>query len=111
MSGIKIIGDDIYYDGQLVGMLFGAKYPSIRKAFEEELEILQEREKYERFYINLKDQLTDPSDVDDLFERVSNFVDCETKKQRKDFLKELEYDFDQFRRSIANMHDVCNAQE
>lgn len=111
MSGIKIIGDGIYYDGQIVGMLFNAKYPSIRKAFEEELEELQKCKKYEGFYINLKDQLTDPSDVDDLFERVSNFVDCNTKKYREDFLKELEYDFDQLRRSIANMHDVCNAQE
>ena len=111
MSGIKIIGDDLYYDSQLVGMLFGAKYPSIRKAFEEELEELQNCKKYEGFYVNLKDQLSDPTDVDDLLERVSEFVDCKTKKEREDLLKELEYDFDQLRRSIANMHDVCNAQE
>ena len=108
---IKIIGDGIYYDGQIVGMLFNAKYPSIRKAFEEELEESEDYNKYEGFYINLKDNLTDPSDVDDLLERVREFVDCKTKKEREELLKELEYDFDQLRRSIANMHDVCNAQE
>lgn len=111
MSGIKIIGDDLYYDGQLVGMLFNIATPSIRKAFEKELEELKDCKKYEGFYINLKDQLTDPSDVDDLLERVREFVDCKTKKEREELLKELEYDFDQLRRSIANMHDVCNAQE
>lgn len=108
---IKIIGDDIYYDGQLIGMLFNIATPSIRKAFEEELEELQRCKKYEGFYINLKDQLTDPSDVDDLLERVSEFVYCKTKKEREDLMKELEYEFDQLRSSIANMHDVCNAQE
>lgn len=111
MSGINIIGDDIYYDGQLVGMLFNIATPSIRKAFEEELEELQTCKKYEGFYINLKDQLTDPSDVDDLCVRVKFLVDGKTRKEREALMKDLEYEFDQLRRSIANMHDVCNAQE
>lgn len=108
---IEIIGDDIYFDHEHVGFLLDCKYPTIRKAFEDALTELQDAKKYEGFYINLKDQLTDPSDVDDLLERVREFVDCETKKEREELMKELEYDFDQLCRSIANMHDVCNAQE
>ena len=86
---IKIIGDDIFYNGYKVATINADATPSHRVGFVDTLEDLLNRPDTEGKYIDLVDSLVDPSVLDDVIDDVRYMENVNTKAERREYAEEI----------------------
>ena len=115
-DSLKVIGNEIIFNGIVVATLKEISNVSLQKQFIEHFEniteIKSEREKWQGRYTNLKDGLVDPCDIDNIKEELKRgIISCSTKYHWQLFLQNIDNKLDTLRNNVCYMHDLCNSYD
>lgn len=102
MKEIRIIGDEIYYDGVLVAKLVGSSNHTVQGEFINEMKNINTEDTYEEKYEKLTDALVGYGDLDEAERLVGSL---KRTKNNKDTLEAIESALSEIRNALDYMYE------
>lgn len=107
---MKIVGNEIVFDGQVVASMNDGILPSLRGRFEDEIEELGDAKtaakSYETRYVYLVDGLVTPGSLDYVLKLVDDLLFMRTKKERAETIEQIKIQLDEVQRNLAYCFDL-----
>lgn len=110
---MKIVGNVIVFDGQVVASINDGILPSLKGRFEVEVEELSAAKNaaksYETRYVQLVDGLVSPDSLDCVLKLIDDMLYMKTKKERIETIDQIKAQIDEVQHNLAYCFDLNNS--
>lgn len=110
---MKIVGNEIVFDGQVVASMNDDIIPSLKGRFEDEIEEMHvaktAAKSYESRYLQLVDGLVTPDSLDCVLKLVDDLLYMKTKKERAETIEKIKAQIDEVQRDLTYCFDLNNS--